>query len=861
MMQDISQHTPVMRQYLTIKADHPTRLLFYRMGDFYELFYEDAEKAARLLDISLTKRGSSGGQPIPMAGVPFHAAEGYLAKLVERGEAVAICEQTGDPATSKGPVERRVTRIVTPGTVTEAALLQEHRDAPLVAWAERKGRLGMAVLTLSQGRFEVWETPSTEKDSELERLQPREVLSAEGGKEETGRWVSQTLPPWHFDAERGARDLRDYFGVQDLAVFGPLSALMLATAGALLGYVRQTHGGGLPHVERLYVVEPDTWVRLDSVTRRNLEITETLRGADKPTVISVLDRCANVMGRRLLRHWLHHPLRHHAVIEERQHAVTALIGEGGGQPAQNLHHALKAAGDIERIMSRIAMGTVRPRDLVVLRESLQQLPPISAALNGVSDRCLCHWQRVIVDFPSDLLPLLEKAVAIEPAATLREGGVIARGYDAELDEWRTMQTNSGVFLQELEARERQRTGIATLKVEFNRVHGFYIEVTHVHRDRIPSDYQRRQTLKNAERYLTPELKSFEERALAAGERALAREKWLFAQLLEQLKGYLTPLKQLAQGVGELDVLANLAERAVTLQWACPQRCAEPCIDIRAGRHVVVEAQVAQFVPNDVMLHAQRRLLLITGPNMGGKSTYMRQIALIVLLASIGSYVPAESARIGPVDQIFTRIGSGDDLASGRSTFLVEMTEAAYILHNATPHSLVLVDEIGRGTSTYDGLSLAQAVARHLLQVNGCLALFATHYFELTHMERVFPHVVNVHLDAVEHRDTIVFLHAVAEGPASRSYGLQVAALAGIPKRALRWARRTLTQLEVQDSSSRAPQGDLFLDQRADLADDGLVVESAPIHPVVVELRQLEPDQLTPRQALALIYEMIERAKQ
>lgn len=859
---DLSAHTPVMRQYLTIKAEHPSRLLFYRMGDFYELFYEDAEKASRLLDISLTRRGNSAGQPIPMAGVPFHAAEGYLARLVAMGESIAICEQTGDPATSKGPVERQVVRIVTPGTVTESALLPDHKDAPLVALCEQSGRLGMAVMTLSQGRFEVLETGLDDRLAQLERLQPREILVPEKTTVEPGAWVVQSLPVWQFDDERAQRDLQAHFEVRELSVFGHFSPLMLSAAGALLSYARQSQGQHLRHIDKIRVLEPGVWVGMDSVTRRNLELTETLRGADKPTLLSVLDGCATVMGRRLLRYWLHHPLRDQAAILVRQQAIAALVGEGDARHAVALARVLRSTGDVERIMSRLAMATVRPRDLLALRDTLRQLPALQEVVVDLDDPFLRRSGQVLRAFPPELLGLLERAIAEDAAVVIREGGVIAPGYDAELDEWRAIETDCGTFLQDLEIRERARTGIPTLKVEFNRVHGFYIEVTHVHRDSIPADYQRRQTLKNAERYLTPELKAFEERALSAGERALAREKWLYAQLLGQLTGYLAALKELAQVLAELDVLANLAERAVTLQLCRPEVTLARELEIVGGRHLVVEQQATKFVPNDGRLNESRRLLLITGPNMGGKSTYMRQTALIVLLALVGSYVPAKAARIGMIDQIFTRIGSGDDLASGRSTFLVEMAEAAYILHNATPQSLVLIDEIGRGTSTFDGLALAQAIARHLLEVNRSLCLFATHYFEMTQMEREFSGFANVHLDAVEHRDKIVFLHALAEGPASRSYGLQVAALAGIPRQALRWSRQLLARLEEQDLARAGDQGDLFLGGRATPSGEEFETETIlpATHPVIARLRQLEADQLTPRMALELIYEMIAQAK-
>ncbi|MBW8072866.1 MAG: DNA mismatch repair protein MutS [Ferrovum sp.] len=847
-----------MRQYLALKAQHPDRLVFYRMGDFYELFYEDAEKAARLLDISLTRRGMSAGQPIPMAGVPYHAAEGYLARLVELGESVAICEQVGDPATSKGPVERQVMRIVTPGTVTEAALLPDHRDAPLVALAQRAGQVGMAVLTLSSGRFRVLEVPLSDLMSELERIQAREVLCQSGEEPATRNWVVHTLPAWHFDENRALRDLTQHFGVHDLEGFGSVSSLMLQAAGALFHYVQQAQGMHLPHIDHLEVQQTKDWVHLDEITRRNLEITETLRGSGAPTLCSLLDTCRNSMGRRLLRHWLHHPLRDLNVIRARQEGIRQLIGRGDGHWAQQLQNLLKTTGDVERGVGRIALGSARPRDLVALRETLQGLPDLWNVLQDLTDSArLRELYGVLCHFPVEVLNLLQHSIASEPANLIRDGGVIALGFDAELDELRSIQNDCGAFLQALEQQERARTGIPTLKVEYNRVHGFYIEVTHVHRERIPDNYQRRQTLKNAERYLTPELKAFEERALAAGERALAREKFLYQQVLEKLRHFLKELKMLALAIAELDVLACFAERAVTLNLVAPEFCDAIRMEIEGGRHLVVEQQVERFVPNDTRLHEGRRLLLITGPNMGGKSTYMRQTALIALLAHTGSFVPARRALLGPLDQIFTRIGAGDDLASGRSTFLVEMSEAAYILHHATPASLVLVDEIGRGTSTFDGLALAHAIARHLLEKNRCACLFATHYFELTHLEREVAGVANVHLDAVEHHDRIVFLHALEEGAASRSYGLQVAALAGIPRPVLRWARELLTRLE-QQPGLRPAQDDLFQREWKPLPEverEENLPEPEP-HPAIVRLAALEPDRLTPRAALETLYALV-----
>jgi DNA mismatch repair protein MutS len=848
-----NKHTPMMQQYLRIKSEHPDMLVFYRMGDFYELFFDDAERAARLMDITLTSRGESAGTPIKMAGIPFHAVDQYLARLVKLGESVAICEQIGDPATSKGPVERKVVRIVTPGTLTESALLDEKSDNLLLA-AHRSGNvLGLAWLSLASGRFCIMETAPANLAVELERLRPAEILLAEGSNidiSDPGVAVRH-LPPWRFDAEVARRTLTAQFETHDLSGFGAQALeASVAAAGALFDYAKSTQGTAIAHVRSLIVESERAWLRMDPSTRRNLELTETIRGEPAPTLLSLLDTCATGMGSRRLRHALHHPMTDRAHVQSMHAAVAALID---GERHAGVRTALKHFSDVERIAARIALASARPRDLSGLRDSLRQLPDLLSALNGAANGRLGE---LIVDLgPQDALAgLLTAAIKPEPASIIREGGVIADGYDADLDELRGIQDNCGAFLAELETRERTRTGITTLKVEYNRVHGFYIEVTRAQSEKVPDDYRRRQTLKNAERYITPELKTFEDKALSAQERALAREKLLYEQLLRELAPQVPSLQTIASALGELDMLAAFAERAAALNWSSPEFTDEPVIDIEGGRHPVVEAQVTPFIANDTRLSAVRRMLLITGPNMGGKSTYMRQTALIALLAHCGSFVPATRARLGPLDRIFTRIGAADDLAGGRSTFMVEMTEAAYILHHATPQSLVLMDEIGRGTSTYDGLALAWAIARHLIERSGCYTLFATHYFELTQLAADFKQVVNVHLDAVEHKDRIVFLHSVEEGPANQSYGLQVAQLAGVPAAVIRSARKHLADLEAA-AAAHAPQGDLFSAPVATA--DAPATEP---HPAVDALRDCDPDALTPRDALDLLYRLRELAR-
>ena len=846
---NVATHTPMMQQYLRIKAEHADKLLFYRMGDFYELFYDDAERAARLLDITLTSRGASAGVPIKMAGVPFHAVEQYLAKLVKLGESVAICDQIGDPATSKGPVERKVTRIVTPGTLTDAALLDDKRENIVLALHRARDTLGLAWLSLASGRFIILETAWDNLSAELERLRPAEILAPDDAAHtlpEALKAPVRRMPPWQFDSDAARRNLSRQFGTQDLAGFGadPLP-VALGAANALLDYVKSTQGAAIAHVRALTVEHTGEWVRMDPSTRRNLELTETIRGEPAPTLLALLDDCATSMGSRLLRYSLHHPLTDRAMLRARHAAVADLIESRLGE---GLRPVLRTLVDVERVTARLALKSARPRDLSGLRDTLRRLPELQQQLATSSS---CRLTRIAASLavPEQAVAQLAAAIRPEPAAVVREGGVIADGYDAELDELRAIQNNCGEFLLALETREKARTGITTLKVEYNRVHGFYIEVTRAQSDKVPDDYRRRQTLKNAERYITPELKTFEDKALSARERALAREKLLYDELLDALAPYVPALQQAAGALAELDLLNTFAARAAALDWCAPEFVDENLIEIERGRHPVVEAGVDQYVPNDARLAPERQMLLITGPNMGGKSTYMRQIAIIVLLAHCGAFVPAARARIGPVDQIFTRIGAADDLAGGRSTFMVEMTEAAYILHHATPRSLVLMDEIGRGTSTYDGLALAGAIARHLVEKCRCYSLFATHYFELTELALKFKEVANVHFDAVEHKDRIVFLHSVEEGPANQSYGLQVAQLAGVPAAVIRAARRNLQALEEKAALGSGAQRDLFSESAVPQA------EPPAEHPAIGALRATDPDALTPRAALDLVYQL------
>lgn len=833
----------MMRQYLTIKAQYPDMLLFYRMGDFYELFFEDAEKASRLLGITLTKRGASNGEPIKMAGVPFHSVETYLAKLAKIGEAVAICEQIGDPAKSKGPVQREVTRILTPGTLTDSALLDESKNNFLLCLYAEHGLIGLARINLASGEFVLQEIAPGLLSQELQRIQPVEILLPDTMQHSAlteSQACLKRLASWQFDADTAHKILTGQFRTYDLQGFGcaDMTAAICA-AGALLDYVKQTQRSSLPHIHSLRVEQVGQYLQLDAATRRNLEIDQTLRGESEPTLYSLLNSTRSPMGARLLRHWLHHPLVDQALISQRQDAVQAL--QSG--VADSLRADLTSVSDIERIAARIALASARPRDLSALRDTLLSLPALRQTLSGQSALLLQQCQTQL-DCPEQILHLL-KAIKDEPASHLRDGGVIATGFDAELDELRGLQQNCGQYLLDYEAQEKARTGLSNLKVEYNSVHGFYIEISRAQAEQAPTEYRRKQTLKNAERFITPELKAFEDKVLSANERALAREKMLYEQLLQDLCPYIAVIQTIAKVLAELDVLACFAERATALNFVRPQFFAEALIEIDAGRHPVVEQIAQPFIANDVSLSAFRKMLLITGPNMGGKSTFMRQTALIVLMAYCGCYVPAKAVKLGPIDRIFTRIGASDDLAGGRSTFMVEMTETANILHHASEQSLVLLDEIGRGTSTFDGLSLAWAVARQLIEKNQCYTLFATHYFELTALVEDYKQIANVHLDATEHDEGIVFLHRVQEGPASKSYGLQVAALAGVPKPVIAMAKRKLLQLEqmkVLDGS----QSDLFVQ---------VPVEEIPPPAAVEELSRIDPDNLTPREALDALYRL------
>ena len=841
----IAHHTPMMQQYLRVKADHPDKLVFYRMGDFYELFYDDAQRAARLLDITLTARGQSAGAPIPMAGVPFHAIDPHLARLVKEGESAVIVEQFGDPATSKGPVERKVTRIVTPGTLTDANLLEPKRECLLAAIVANGARAGIAWLNLAAGRITLIDVAAGEVAATLERIEPAELLHVDGTHAPPLRGSApvRALPAWHFDVAAAAQALARQLGAQDLAPFGAADVpLAVGAAGALLRYAGATQQGALTHVRDLAVETASTYVALDAATRRNLEITSTLTGEAAPTLLSLLDHCVTAAGSRLLRDWLTHPLRDTSAASARHDAIAALCTTPDARHA--LTDLLRRTIDVERVVSRIALGNARPRDLAGLRETLAVAPDLRERA-AVYDAPLLGGLAGDLAVEAKWRDLLVRAIAPDPAAQVRDGGVIHAGYDAELDELRAVDADCGQFLVDLERRERERTGIASLKVEYNRVHGFYIEVTHAHVEKIPDDYRRRQTLKNAERYITPELKSFEDKALSAQERALAREKALFDALLRDLAPAIPSLQRAAAALATLDVLTNLAERAEALAFTRPRFGDVAGIAIVGGRHPVVERQVEAFIPNDVTLNLARRLLVVTGPNMGGKSTYMRQTAVVALLACCGMFVPAAQATIGPLDAILTRIGASDDLAGGRSTFMVEMTEAAYILNRATPSSLVLIDEIGRGTSTFDGLALAWAIAHRLAERNRCLALFATHYFELTALPAELEGCANVHFDAVEHKDGIVFLHAVADGPANRSYGLQVAKLAGVPAETIRQARAYLARLD-KFSSRSAAQTDLF-------SAPGNAPQGDPRAADVSEaLARIDPDALSPRDAHAAL---------
>ncbi|MEE9344698.1 MAG: DNA mismatch repair protein MutS [Methylococcales bacterium] len=846
-----SQHTPMMQQFLRIKAEHPDVLLFYRMGDFYELFFEDAEKASQLVDITLTSRGKSAGKPIPMAGIPYHAAENYLARLLRQGESVAICEQIGDPTTSKGPVERKVVRVITPGTLTEETLLEERAESLLTAIsAGKKNLYGIASLDMASGRLVLQEVSGLEGlSAELQRLNPAELLCSEDWllPENIKQQRSLTTrPSWHFDIKSGDHALTRQFNTKHLSGFGcDQFTVAIGAAGCLFQYLKDTCFDSLPHIQGIRVEKSEDTVILDAATRRNLELDVSASGRTDVTLLGVLDNTRTAMGSRLLRRWLHRPIRQREVLNQRYQSIQTLLDDNSYLEIRDL---LRSTGDIERISSRIALKSARPRDLLVLRETLKILPDIKHILISTDNPLLMQLHDQIGDHRT-MAELLQQAIIDNPPVLIRDGGVIAPGYNTELDELRDITQNSDDYLLQMEQAERERTGITNLKIGYNRVHGFYLEAPRSQADQIPADYMRRQTLKNVERYIMPELKAFEEKVLSAREQSLNFEKRLYEQLLNTLTIDLKALQHCAAAIAELDVLANFAERAEKLKLFSPTLVDEPLIDIKQGRHPVVEANSNEpFVPNDCQLSETCSMLMITGPNMGGKSTYMRQIALIVLLAHIGSFVPANSATIGPIDRIFTRIGASDDLSSGRSTFMVEMTETANILNNATSNSLVLMDEVGRGTSTYDGLSLAWASADYLAKKISAFTLFATHYFELTQLAADHPQIANVHLQAIEHDDHIVFMHTVNDGPANQSYGLQVAALAGVPKTVINLARKKLHSLEIvplfqQQNPSQPQQLDLFAEQ------------TTKPHPVMEQLSELAIDDLSPRQALEMLYQL------
>ena len=846
-MTDLSQHTPMMRQYLTIKAEFPNILVFYRMGDFYELFFDDAKKAADLLDISLTARGKTGGNAIPMAGVPYHAVENYLAKLVQLGESVAICEQIGDPATSKGPVERKVMRVVTPGTVSDEALLTDKQDNLLVSIYENKTGFGLSYLDMTSGRFVVCQPNTIEQlQAELQRLSPAELLYPESFNAMSvieGMKGLRRRPDWEYDLQTAHSLLNDQFGTKELSGFGiDEQHIGLSAAGCLLHYVKDAQRSALPHIRAIIAESSQSGVILDAATRRNLELTQNLHGKTENTLAAILDKSATAMGSRLLKRWLHFPLRDINILSARQNAISEILSR---DMQDELFQQLKHIGDIERIVARIALRSARPRDFARLRNALFQLPELQTLLNSNESIHLAHLAKHTLPINS-LAELLENAIVDNPPVLIRDGGVIAQGYHDELDTLRDLSDGATEFLAQLEAREKERTGIQTLKVGYNKVHGFYIEISRSSSNDVPNDYIRRQTLKNNERFITNELKQHEEKVLSAQSKFLALEKRLYDELFDHVLPHLEKLQNLAQSIAELDVLNTFAERAEVLNYVKPLLTNESGIDIEAGRHPVVEQMTSEaFIANPVVLTDQRKMLIITGPNMGGKSTYMRQTALIVLLAHIGCYVPASAAKIGMVDRIFTRIGASDDLASGRSTFMVEMTETANILHNATEKSLVLLDEIGRGTSTYDGLSLAWACAEMLALKTKAFTLFASHYFELTLLAEQIESLANVHLDAVEHGEKIIFMHAVQEGAASKSFGLQVAQLAGVPKAVIQRAKQRLTELENKQPPSISPPEQEF--EQLALIDNN--------HPVINELKELDINDLSPRQALDLLFQL------
>jgi len=865
-VENMTQHTPMMQQFLRIKAEYPEILLFYRMGDFYELFYDDAKKASQLIDITLTSRGKSNGQAIPMAGIPYHSVDKYLANLVRKGESVAICEQIGDPAQSKGPVERKVVRIVTPGTVTDEALLEERVDNQIACIHKEGSQYGLAALELSSGRFSIIELVNDEALlSELERIRPAELLINEDAKLPPHIHQHQGIrnqAPWHFELDAARRLLISQFGTKDLDGFGCEAAtIAIPAAGCLMQYVKQTQQCALPHIRSIILENRDDSIVIDMASRRNLELTTNINGGRDHTLVSILNNTATAMGSRLINRWIQRPIVDHGVLNQRYLCLGMLLENNN---FEKIHEILKGVSDIERILSRIAIRTARPRDFSQLRDTLELMPILRHALASVYDRQnatrLDTLYQQIGEYP-DLFKLLTKAIIDSPPLLIRDGGVIAPGYDSELDELRSLKDNAGQFLIDLEKREQEKTGLSNLKVGYNRVHGYYIEISRIHSDKVPQEYTRRQTLKAAERYITAELKTFEDKVLSASERALAREKALYDELFDKVNNSLSSLQASAEAVAELDVLNNFAERAEKLNFCQPELVQTPGLQIEAGRHPVVENVLTDpFIPNDINLDTERRMLIITGPNMGGKSTYMRQVALITIMAHIGCYVPAQRAIVGPFDRIFTRIGASDDLSAGRSTFMVEMSETANILHNASKHSLILMDEIGRGTSTFDGLSLAWSCAEYLATKIRAFTLFATHYFELTVLPETLNGISNVHLEAVEHGNGIIFMHAVKEGPANQSYGLHVAALAGVPDPVIAKAKNKLLELEehsiqVSESASRKSKNMGSMENGTEPVQQYSLFSPPTNHPALEMLDDIDIDDLSPRQAHEALYRL------
>ncbi|CCG19185.1 DNA mismatch repair protein MutS [Taylorella asinigenitalis 14/45] len=857
---DAASLTPMMQQYFNLKSQAGDDvLLMFRMGDFYEMFYDDAQLASRILNLTLTKRGHTGGNDIPMAGIPVQSLDQYLSRLVASGLSVAIGEQVGDPASSKGPVERKLVRIITPGTITDENLLPQKSDSLILCIYSKGVHSGITWLNLANGDFASSEILSKSLDQELYRLSPAEIIVPESSNYKFSYKCTITkVPDWHFDLKECTLRLKEFFKIDDLSVFGlgVEASLNIISAGCLLRYIVKTQNENLGHIKKIYIESESRFLGLDPFTRKNLELTESLSSSKGPTLFSTLDNCETGMGSRLLRNWIHNPLKNNSEINERQTNVSQFLQPTNeefsiSQILKTLKDQLKPITDIERLSSRVAMLTIKPKELAKLRDSLHTLEVVRKFLlenyGNLSINLEC------IPKAEELKEYLSRAIATEPSTQIRDGGVIAKGFDAELDDLRNTSSNNGSFLLEYETKLKEATGISLLRVEYNRVQGFFIEIPKSRAENVPDTFRRKQTLKNVERFTTPELKQWEDKILSADERALKREKYLYDEILQNIQIWVSLLQDIAKLVASIDVYSALAYHAYNNNWIKPELVEGTSIAIEQGRHPVVERTIEKFTANDCFLNSENRMQIITGPNMGGKSTYMRQTALIVLLARMGSYVPAESASIGEVDAIFTRIGASDDLAGGRSTFMVEMIEAASILTNSTNGSLVLMDEIGRGTSTYDGLSLAWAIACRLLNHNKSLTLFATHYFELTRLVDEYKGIANVHLSAVETSDGLVFMHEVHDGPANKSYGIQVAQKAGLPMAVIKQAQNVLERLNQSNSS----QMDLFDTQVSDI--DVSFEDPAETRDKFKNLQDfisdIDPDELSPREALETLYRL------